>query len=549
MIKGPAIRSNRIVPKPPFAPEISMTLQPVLIAGRWRESVHEATFAAENPATMSPANSDEYPVSSWADCDAALTAATEAAVPLRNTPGSQLAAFLETFAARIESAAAELVAIAHLETGLPVRPRLAEAELPRTANQLRQAAAAARTAAWQLPTIDTKAGIRSALAPLGPVWVFGPNNFPFAFNSAAGGDFAAAIAAGNPVIAKANTSHPGTTRLLAELAFAAVQHTGLPPASVQLLYRTNHADGARAVADGRTGAVGYTGSRRAGLALKTAADAVGKPIYLELSSINPVLILPGALAERPAEIVNEFVGSALMGCGQFCTNPGLVLLPAGNATDDFIRAIAQRFESSPVGTLLSRAVATSLTESVHSLTAAGAKVVVGGEPGHGAGYSFANTLLRISAAQFIHQPEVFQTEAFGNVSLLVVAENESELSKVIDALEGNLTATVYSDTRGADDGAYDRVVSNLRQKVGRLLNDKMPTGVAVSPAMNHGGPYPATGHPGFTAVGIPASLRRFGMLQCFDQVRPNRLPPLLQDANPLGAWRLVDGTWTQAPIA
>ncbi len=254
-----------------------MALQPVLIAGRWRESVHEATFTAENPATMSPADSDEYPVSSWADCDAALAAAAEAAIRLRTTPGSQLAALLENFAARIEAAAPELVAMAHLETGLPVRPRLAEAELPRTANQLRQAAAAARTAAWQLPTIDIKAGIRSALAPLGPVWVFGPNNFPFAFNSVAGGDFAAAIAAGNPVIAKANTSHPGTTRLLAELAFAAVQHAGLPPASVQLIYRTKHADGGRAVADDRTGAIGYTGSRHAGLALKAAADLPGSP--------------------------------------------------------------------------------------------------------------------------------------------------------------------------------------------------------------------------------------------------------------------------------
>jgi len=525
-----------------------MTLQPVLIAGEWRKSVHEATFTAENPATRSAANSDAYPVSSWADCDAALTAAAEAAVLLRTTPASQLAAFLEDFAARIEGAAADLVAMAHLETGLPVRPRLAEAELPRTANQLRQAAVAARTAAWQLPTIDVKAGIRSALAPIGPVWVFGPNNFPFAFNSVAGGDFAAAVAAGNPVIAKANTSHPGTSRLLAELAFAAVKHAGLPPASVQLLYRTSHADGARAVADPRTAAIGYTGSRHAGLALKTAADAAGKPIYLELSSINPVLILPGALAERPADLVNEFVGSALMGCGQFCTNPGLVLLVAGKPTDDFIQAVGQRFGSAPGGTLLSKAVATSLAASVQKLTAAGAKIVVGGESGQGAGYSFANTLLRISAAQFIRQPEVFQTEAFGNVSLLVVAENEAELAGIVDALEGNLTGTVYSDTRGADDATYDHVVASLRQKVGRLLNDRMPTGVAVSPAMNHGGPYPATGHPGFTAVGIPASLRRFAMLQCFDQVRANRLPPLLQDANPLGAWRLVDGNWTQDPI-
>lgn len=524
-----------------------MALHPVLIAGQWQESKSVGSFAAENPAAMSPL-ADEYPISGWADCDAALEAAAAAARVLRGLPGSRLAEFLENFAARIEAHSTALVKIAHLETALPVKPRLADAELPRTTSQLRQAAAAARDASWQLPTIDTKAGIRSSLAPIGPVWVFGPNNFPFAFNSAAGGDFAAAIAAGNPVIAKANTSHPGTTRLLAELAFAAAEATGLPPGTVQLLYRIEHADGSRAVADPRTGATGYTGSRRAGLTLKTAADAAGKPIYLELSSVNPVLILPGALAERAATVVNEFVGSALMGCGQFCTNPGLVLLLRNKHTEEFVAAVAERYRASAGGTLLSRAVASSLAASVRTLVEAGAVVVAGGTAGGGTGYSHANTLLRISAEQFVREPEVFQTEAFGNASLFVVAENEAELAGGLEHTEGNLTGCIYSDTRGADDALYDRLEPILRRKVGRLLNDKMPTGVAVSPAMNHGGPFPATGHPGFTAVGIPASLRRFAVLECYDAVRPARLPQLLQDANPLGAWRCVDGSWTHNSI-
>ena len=182
-----------------------------------------------------------------------------------------------------------------LKRRLPGAPRLKDVELPRTTSQLRQAAAAAREGSWALPTIDTKLNIRSCLASIGPVWVFGPNNFPFAFNSVAGGDFAAAIAAGNPVIAKANTSHPGTTRRVAELAQQAAEKTEMPSGTVQLIYRTSHADGLRLVADARTGATGYTGSRHAGLALKAAADAAGKPIYLELSSINPVVILPGAI--------------------------------------------------------------------------------------------------------------------------------------------------------------------------------------------------------------------------------------------------------------
>jgi alpha-ketoglutaric semialdehyde dehydrogenase len=533
-----------------FPPEACMALQPVLIDGAWRESAHAGTFVAENPATGAPLP-EAYPISAWQDCDAMLSAATQAASVLRTAPGDQLAVFLENYAGRIEANAAALVARANLETALPVKPRLADVELPRTVGQLRQAAAAAREATWQLPTIDTKLGIRSALAPLGPVWVFGPNNFPFAFNSVSGGDFAAAIAAGNPVIAKANSTHPGTTKLLAELALQALLASGLPPGTVQMIYRTGHADGERAVADARTGAIGYTGARGAGLALKRAADGAGKPIYLELSSINPVAILPGALAERGDAIVQEFVTSALMGCGQFCTNPGLVLLVEGAASENFVRAVGERFQAAPVGTLLSRGVARLLANSVQKLTAAGAKIVAGGTDGDGAlgpGYSYPNTLLRLSGEQFLADPHACQTEAFGNVSLIVVVSDTRQLITALDQLEGNLTGTIYSDTQGKDDAQYEAVVAHLRARVGRLLNDRMPTGVAVSPAMNHGGPYPATGHPGFTAVGIPAALRRFGVLECFDQVREQRLPPLLQNANPLRAWRLVDGTWTWEPI-
>ena len=260
-----------------------MTPHPVLIAGRWRPAQSTGTFTAENPA-LGETLKDQYPISAWADCDAALTAAIEAATLLRTLPPETLARFLEAFAGRIEARQAELVAMAHAETGLPEKPRLGDVELPRTTGQLRQGAAAVREGSWALPTIDTKLNIRSMLAPIGPVWVFGPNNFPFAFNSVAGGDFVAAVAAGNPVIAKANSSHPGTTRLLAEEAFAAVCEAGLPAATVQLIYRTSHADGERLVSDPRTGATGYTGSRSAGLKLKTAADAAGKPIYLELSA-------------------------------------------------------------------------------------------------------------------------------------------------------------------------------------------------------------------------------------------------------------------------
>jgi len=525
-----------------------MATQPILIAGKWGPSASKQTFQADNPATKAPL-ADAYPVSTWEDCNRALDAATAAFDALRSMRGERVAAFLEQYADLIEKRAAELVEMAHAETALPKSPRLADVELPRTSGQLRQAAQAARDSSWTTATLDTKANIRSYYAPLGPVWVFGPNNFPFAFNSVAGGDFAAAIAARNPVIAKANSSHPGTTRLLAAAAQEAAERSELPPGTVQLIYRTSHGDGERAVSDPRTGAVGYTGSRSAGLQLKKAADAAGKPIYLELSSVNPVVMLPGALRERGDKITEEFTTSCLMGSGQFCTNPGLIVLLAGEETDRWIDSTGQRFRNAPVGTLLSKSVAKNLEDSFRTLVSAGAEPVAGGTTGGGTGYSFANTLLRVSGEQFLKDPQACQIEAFGNSSLLVVARSPEEAEAVLDHLEGNLTGTIYSDTTGSDDALYNRLAPRIRRRVGRLLNDKMPTGVAVSPAMNHGGPFPSTGHPGFTAVGIPASLRRFAMLECFDNVRPSRLPPELQDKNPTGKmWRLIDGAWTQGDI-
>ncbi|MBI3837019.1 MAG: aldehyde dehydrogenase (NADP(+)) [Planctomycetia bacterium] len=525
-----------------------MTVEPVLIANEWRPSQSSSTFQAENPATKQPLE-PVYPVSSWADLDAALAAADAAATALRQTSGEQIARFLDLYAGKIESQTEPLVAMAHAETALPAKPRLAEVELPRTTGQLREAARAARSGSWRLPTIDTKLTIRSCHAPLGPIWVFGPNNFPFAFNSIAGGDFAAAIATGNPVIAKANTSHPGTTRLFAIAAHEAAIAAGLSVGSIQLIYRTSHADGARAVADPRTGATAYTGSRAAGLELKAVADRAGKPIYLELSSVNPVVFLPGAVKSRGEQLAGEFTASCLMGTGQFCTNPGLVILLAGPETDSFVAAVADRFRAAPVGTLLSKGVAQSLEASLNTLISAGAKLLAGGTPGGGNGYCVANTLLKIGGSQFLANPGLYQTEAFGNATLAVISENAAQAARIIDSLEGNLTGCVYSDTHGSDDALYDDLAGRLRHKVGRLLNDKMPTGVAVSPAMNHGGPYPATGHPGFTAVGIPAALRRFTALECYDNVRPHRLPAALQNKNPTGTmWRLIDGNWTQGDV-
>ena len=520
----------------------------VLIADQWIESDSTGTFQAVNPATRE-AIADEYPVSSWAEIDQALDAAMAASKQLRGAPGEKFAAFLEVYATQIEARAAELVDMANQETGLPQEPRLANGELPRTTGQLRQAAAAARDDSWTLLTIDTATGIRSVLEATGPCVVFGPNNFPFAFNGISGGDFAAAIAAGNPVIAKGHSSHPGTTRIFAEAALAASQETGMPAGFVQLIYRCSHADGAKLVADPRVFGVGYTGARHTGLVLKEAADKAGTPIYLELSSVNPVFVLPGALAERTDAIADEFKTSCLMGTGQFCTNPGIVVVPKGDAGEALLTAAKERFGEAAPGVMLSEGVHKSFLAGVKSLADAGATLVSGGEDAGTDGFSCQNTLLRVDGSAFLKNPEALQGEAFGNGSLFVFADDPEQMAAIADCLEGNLTGCIYSHTGGDDDAAYDVVAPALRNRVGRLLNDKMPTGVAVSAAMNHGGPYPATGHPGFTAVGIPGSIRRFAMLSCYDNVRAHRLPASLQDKNPSGSlWRCVDGTWTQANV-
>jgi NADP-dependent aldehyde dehydrogenase len=520
-------------------------VEPVLIAGSWRDANYNKVFEPEDPATKMKTGK-VYPISDAKDVEEAIEAASYASEQIADVGDEIIALFLERYADRMESRADEICEIASAESGFPVSPRLKDVELPRTTSQLRLAAASVRSRSWTQPTIDTVTGIRSKFGSLaGGVTVFGPNNFPLAFNSVAGGDFAAAIAAGNPVIGKGNSSHPGTTKILAEEAFSAIQESGMPTSTVQLIYRTDHEVGKLLVSHQKIGATGYTGSRGAGLVLKEAADRAGKPVYMELSSINPVYILPGALRERSVDIAEEFATSCLMGVGQFCTNPGIVVLVEGDETEQFINSVCAKFSDAPVGTLLTGNVEKNLAESITTLQEAGAIVITGGKTGTGSGYSFDNTLLRVSGETFIANPEKLQTEAFGNESLFVIAGSEDQAVEICKHFEGNLTGCIYSSQNGEDEPLYKRIVGILRKKVGRLLNDKMPTGVAVSSAMNHGGPYPATGHPGFTAVGIPASIVRFGMLESYDNVREHRLPPELRDQNPADIWRLIDGRWTQ----
>ena len=523
------------------------TLEHVLIGGRWCASQDaHGSFRAEDPV-RAEAIGPAFPVSGEADIEAAMLAAIEAADALSATPPARIADFLERYAAAIDADADQLVALAHAETALPAEPRLRSVELPRTSNQLRLAAQAVRHYAWTDPVIDTQAGLRAHRAPLNkPVLVFGPNNFPFAFNAIAGSDFASAIAARNPVIAKAHPSHPATSQRLAQLAHTALLEAGLPAAAVQMLYHFDNALGLAWAGDARLGAIGFTGSRGGGLALKAAADKAGVPIYAELSSVNPVFLLPGVLAERGEALAQEFFTSCTMGSGQFCTNPGIVIVPTGAHGDAFVAAATRLFADAEPKVLFSRGVQQNLVRAVDGLRATGAHVLAGGEAGEG--YRYQPSLLNVDSETFLAHAESLQAEAFGPVSLIIRAQDSVNMQRIAASFEGNLTGTIYRAADGSDDAAWQTLAPTLRTKVGRLIANKMPTGVAVSAAMNHGGPYPSTSHAGFTAVGMPAAIHRFSALHSYDNVPETLLPAELRNRNPGGVQRLVDGRWTDGDI-
>lgn len=524
-------------------------VQPLLLAGRWQPG-QETTgrFRACDPSTGEPIG-PVFPISGAIDVETAIAAASSVADQLAIMPVERIAAFLEAYASAIDTDADTLVALSHAETALPAPTRLRSGELPRTSGQLRQAAEAVRGYAWTHPVIDTALGLRSHLASLSkPVVVFGPNNFPFAFNAIAGSDFASAIAARHPVIAKAHPLHPGTSQRLAQLAHQAVLDSGLPAETVQLLYHFDNATGLKLAGDARIGAIGFTGSRAGGLALKAAADKAGIPFYAELSSVNPVFMLPGALAAGGQVLAEEFFASSTLGSGQFCTNPGVVIVPHGSDGDAFVAEVAARFAKAAPLVLFSQSGVEHAEHGVRNLCEAGARVLSAAPADGQRGFRFVPTLLSVEAVDFLARPQALQVEAFGPVGLLVRVDDVEQMVAVARAFEGNLTGTLYRAEDGSDDAAWRILAPVLRSRVGRLINSKMPTGVAVSAAQNHGGPFPSTCHPGFTAVGMPAAIRRFAALHSYDGVPDALLPPELRDTNPGNVQRLIDGVWTAQSV-
>jgi NADP-dependent aldehyde dehydrogenase len=454
------------------------------------------------------------------------------------------ARFLETIADNILQLGDELVERVMAETALP-RPRV-EGERGRTVGQLRMFAQLVRDGRHLDLRIDPALPDRAPLprpdlrlrkVPLGPVVVFGASNFPLAF-SVAGGDTASAFAAGCPVVVKAHPAHPGTSALIGRAIRSAVRQCELPEGVFSLLFDKGHEIGQALVTDPRIRAVGFTGSRRGGLALVKIAQQRPEPIpvYAEMSSINPVILFPGALGERAEAIAQGFVASLLMGAGQFCTSPGLILAIESDGLDRFVAAAGRAVANA--------AAATMLTPGIHRAYEAG----VGARASHprvrtearspSGGSHQCNAVLFSTSDQAFLEDRSLAEEVFGSSALIVRCRDRTQLAAVIESLEGQLTASLHIATPDHDD--VRDLLPLVEHKVGRIIVNGFGTGVEVAPAMVHGGPFPATSDSRSTSVGTMA-IDRFLRPVCYQDVPDDLLPPELRELNALSYERVVDG--------
>ncbi|MCE2882141.1 MAG: aldehyde dehydrogenase family protein [Planctomycetaceae bacterium] len=470
---------------------------------------------AINPAT-GEAFGAEFARSSRAELEAMAEAALGAVEWLADARGEVVAGFLDDCVARLDGDRAGIAQVAHEETALPLSPRLSEVEFNRMCLQMREAAKCLRDESWREVARDAANNLRAELAPLGgAVLAIGPSNFPLAFNGVSGGDFCAAIAARNPVIAKAHPGHPNTTaRIFGHIA-AARDAAGLPAAAVQLFYDCAPEDGLALLAHRGVAALGFTGSRASGLALKAACDALGKPASLEMASVNPVFVASGAAATRAEAVADAWSASLLLGGGQFCTKPGVIVVAGRETAERVANRAAEVLRAAAPAVLLTEATRAHLSRAVAAMRGAGLRMACGGEA-RGPGFRHDATLFVASGAEARRHRELVLAEAFGPLGVVVVVESDAELVEFARALDGQLASTVVADP--SDDAARRALFAVLRFKAGRLLAEAMPTGVVVSPAMVHGGPFPATGDARFTAVGLPAAARRFSKALCWDRV-------------------------------
>ena len=513
---------------------------------------NSSNFSASNPATgdlLEP----QFAEASAADVDRAVNAAVGAFAAYRATTASDRAAFLRAIAEEILALDSMLIARAESETGLP-EGRLV-GERGRTVGQLRLFAEVVEEGSWVNARIDTelpertplpRPDLRRMLIAIGPVAVFGASNFPLAF-SVAGGDTASALAAGCPVVFKAHPAHPGTSEMTARAVLRAAERTGMPPGVFSLLQGAGHEVGTSLVTHPGIKAVGFTGSLRGGRALFDAAAARPEPIpvYAEMGSVNPVFLLPSALSGDRDALAGGLAGSVTMGVGQFCTNPGVVVALRGADLEDLAERLAASIRAVTPAPMLYGGICTEYSRRVQTLrNDPDVRLLAEGEAPASDRFGRAAVFLT-SARAFRERPEL-REEVFGPSTLVVEAEDEADMLNVARALEGQLTATVH----GSPDelASHGELVDTLGQRAGRLIFNGFPTGVEVSHAMQHGGPYPATTAAGSTSVGT-AAIARFARPVSYQSFPEELLPVELRNANERGIWRLVNGEMTREAVA
>lgn len=523
-----------------------------LIAGQLAPN-SPSTFLPVSPLTGLPSETAFHEARSE-DIDQALRAAAEAFPLYQATPPEVRAQCLEAIGQALLSLGDALLEVAHRETGLPI-DRLT-GERGRTVTQLNLFAQLLREGSWCDARIDPalpqrkplpRPDLRRMLVPLGPVIVFGASNFPLAF-SVAGGDTASALAAGCPVVVKGHPAHPATCELAAHAIAQAVAACSLPAGIFSLIQGATPQTGLDLVRHPAAQAVGFTGSHRAGRALFDAASARPQPIpvFAEMSSLNPLVLLPGALRERGPLLAEGLRNSVTLGVGQFCTKPGLILATEGPELRAFLPLLGEAFGNATPATMLHQGICSAYHQGLaHWQSLPGVSILAASRVQPDPSSSQAEAVLFCTDASTFRTTPSLHEELFGPQALLVIAKDSEELLQMVHLLEGQLTATIHGTP---DELAQARpLLLALQSKAGRLVANGFPTGVEVSPAMQHGGPYPATTDARFTSVGT-AAIQRWARPLCFQNFPPEALPEELQDANPRGLMRLVDHQLTRLPI-
>ncbi|MFI9486046.1 aldehyde dehydrogenase (NADP(+)) [Promicromonospora sp. NPDC052451] len=502
------------------------------------------TFAGQDPATAE-ALAPAYSLLDEAQVAQATAAAQDAFASFSALAPEPHARFLERVADNIEAITSDVVARAVRETGLPAA-RLT-GEVARTTGQLRLFAQVVRQGDHRGVRIDPalpdrtplpRADIRQRKVPVGPVAVFGASNFPLAF-STAGGDTASALAAGCPVVVKAHNAHPGTAELVGRAVADAVAASGLHPGVFSLVYGPGKVVGQALVSDPVIQAVGFTGSRGGGLALVEAAAArpVPIPVYAEMSSINPTILLDGALAGDVDALATAYLASVTGSSGQLCTAPGLVFVPDGERGDAFVAAAGRAAAAAAGQTMLTDGIARAWQDGVDTLAAQdGVSLVGAGSPG--ATRNAPAPAVFASAVPTLLNNPVLQAEIFGAASLVVRYDGADELMAAVEHLEGQLTVTLHLTE--SDREAAAALLPLLERKAGRILANGWPTGVEVGHAMVHGGPFPATSDGRTTSVGTLA-IERFLRPVAYQNLPEFLLPEPLRSDNPWHLTRRVDG--------